>query len=215
VKSALRGRSRAARPSSRVDRTRPAATPALDGWPSPRTSRDPSAQNPAYSPTRLPLGGSGQRICWAEVLSPRVQDRDKPRSAPVQTGARGYLRSHGTWGRRSAASVSGLWGSGLCLKTGRAAVTADESAKPWLVGLSCRRCCLGDPPRGAVFAGVIQYQTPRAAVPRTARRRGGVSYSIPTPHWPRVRLSIASSCVRREQHGRVYAVNVHQSLMGP
>ncbi len=29
--------------------------PVLDGWPSPRRPRGPGAQNPAYSPTRLPL----------------------------------------------------------------------------------------------------------------------------------------------------------------
>lgn len=46
----LRGRSRAARPSPRVDRTRPAATPVLDGWPSPRPPRGDRATEPGVQP---------------------------------------------------------------------------------------------------------------------------------------------------------------------
>lgn len=46
----LRGRSRAARPSPRVDRTRPAATPALDGWPSPRAPRGTRGTEPGVQP---------------------------------------------------------------------------------------------------------------------------------------------------------------------
>jgi hypothetical protein len=52
----LRGRSRAARPSPRVDRTRPTATSVLDGWPSPRWPRGPGEQNPAYARLVCPLG---------------------------------------------------------------------------------------------------------------------------------------------------------------
>lgn len=46
----LRGRSRAARPSPRVDRTRLAATPALDGWPSPRPPRGARATESGVQP---------------------------------------------------------------------------------------------------------------------------------------------------------------------
>src|SRR3954462_2882952 len=45
-----RERSRAARPSSRVDRTRLSATAALDGWPPTVTPRGVREQNPAYRP---------------------------------------------------------------------------------------------------------------------------------------------------------------------
>lgn len=46
----LRGRSRAARPSPRVDRMRPAATPVLDGWPSPGRPRGRSATESGVEP---------------------------------------------------------------------------------------------------------------------------------------------------------------------
>jgi hypothetical protein len=47
-------RSRAARPSARVDRTRPAATPVLDGWSPNGAPQGAREQNPAYRPAPPP-----------------------------------------------------------------------------------------------------------------------------------------------------------------
>ena len=47
----LRGRSRAARPSSRVDRRRLSATAAVDGWPRRGVRQRTPGQDPAYRPT--------------------------------------------------------------------------------------------------------------------------------------------------------------------
>lgn len=64
MKSALRGRSRAARPSPRVDRTRPAATSALDGWPSPGRPRGRPVTKSGVQPdsSAAPFS-AGQRPC--------------------------------------------------------------------------------------------------------------------------------------------------------
>src|SRR3954451_2837608 len=47
-----RARSRAARPSARVDRWRLSATAARDGWSPPDGPQGPRGQNPAYRPAR-------------------------------------------------------------------------------------------------------------------------------------------------------------------
>src|SRR6201999_1202393 len=49
-------RMRAARPSARVDRTRPPATAVRDGWSPNGASQDLREQNPAYRPAPPPLG---------------------------------------------------------------------------------------------------------------------------------------------------------------
>lgn len=101
----LRGRMRAARPSPRVDRTRPAATPVLDGWPSPRRPRGPGAQNPAYSPTRLPLRPLTYDIAGQGPFL--VKARASPPPVPyVQTDPRRYEGSH------EGSHAGGLAGAG-------------------------------------------------------------------------------------------------------
>src|SRR3954468_9081254 len=60
-----RARSRAARPSARVDRWRLSATAARDGWSPPDGPQGPRGQNPAYRPARphprLTLGAAPGR----------------------------------------------------------------------------------------------------------------------------------------------------------
>src|SRR4051794_6332280 len=71
-----RERSRAARPSSRVDRTRSSATAALDGWSPTAAPRGARGQNPAYRPAHPsgPQGSTGIPVGTTTLDSARGDD---------------------------------------------------------------------------------------------------------------------------------------------
>ncbi|MDQ1038991.1 hypothetical protein QFZ75_005407 [Streptomyces sp. V3I8] len=83
----LRGRSRAARPSPWVDRTRPAATPALDGWPSPRPPRGSRATEPGVQPdsSAATCGLAFERVSGLPRNSCRCAGPGTSPSGPTRT----------------------------------------------------------------------------------------------------------------------------------
>ena len=66
-------RSRAARPSARVDRTRPSATAVRDGWSPNGTPQGAREQNPAYRPAPPPYRGHPQASRFLAAVSVQVR----------------------------------------------------------------------------------------------------------------------------------------------
>ncbi len=175
----LRGRSRAARPSPRVDRTRPAATPALDGWPSPRPPRGDRATKSGVQPDSSA----------AQAAAPRL------------AGQRPFLTEpRASAGCRSAAGAAGRpvrvpEASGVCRSRGRASVW------PWgRVRVRSRPRC------GGTGRAVLPRGSPRSrAVPTggrsTAGSPGAPRGSDAMPSGRRRSRGVRRGAARSSRHG--------------
>src|SRR5690606_10867806 len=120
----LRGRSRAARPSPRVDRTRPVATPVLDGWPSPRGPRGPRGTEPGVQPdssAAQSLQQRGASAAFRRIRRRRESGENAPprrrRSRPFASSAPGPA----PWNRRNGAVLRRRIAMKATLSLGRVA----------------------------------------------------------------------------------------------